>query len=68
MLAQRADANAQVDEQSFRREVLAIYASASPETRRLYEYGVAYGSDSSVVDNWVIRWMLWEAIHQPNGQ
>ncbi|KAK4504421.1 hypothetical protein PRZ48_005337 [Zasmidium cellare] len=67
LLAQRGNANVQVDEENFRREVLAIFASASPETRRLYDFGIAYGSDGSVVDNWVIRWMLWQAIHQPNG-
>ncbi|KAF2168530.1 hypothetical protein M409DRAFT_53193 [Zasmidium cellare ATCC 36951] len=67
LLAQRGNANAQIDEESFRREVLAIYASASSETRGLYDFGIAYGTDGSMIDNWVIRWMLWQAIHQPNG-
>lgn len=39
------------------REVLRIYASASPTTKAYYELGRFI--DGGNEDNWAIRWMLW---------
>ncbi|KXT09911.1 hypothetical protein AC579_9487 [Pseudocercospora musae] len=52
-----------VQENAFRQEVRTIYESASPATKTVYDRGLT----SDVEDNWVIRWLLWQAITLPNG-
>ncbi|EME83554.1 uncharacterized protein MYCFIDRAFT_81604 [Pseudocercospora fijiensis CIRAD86] len=52
-----------VQENAFRQEVRTIYESASPATKMVYDRGLT----SNVEDNWVIRWLLWQAISLPNG-
>ena len=51
----RYDSADQVDEAGFRQEVLQIYQTARPETRRLYDLGVVTGPDGAASDNWVVR-------------
>ncbi|KAK4626100.1 hypothetical protein CLAFUW4_04632 [Fulvia fulva] len=63
----RHDSADHVDEIGFRQEVLQIYQAARPETRRLYDLGVVTGPDGIANDNWVVRWILWQTMHQPNG-
>ncbi|EME46004.1 hypothetical protein DOTSEDRAFT_70118 [Dothistroma septosporum NZE10] len=63
----RYDSPGQVSETAFRQEVLQVYRTAERDTRRLYDMGVVVGADGSANDNWVVRWMLWQVMHQPNG-
>jgi hypothetical protein len=47
------------------KEVQNIYATASPETRAVYELGQytdglgPFGDRQGPLDNWIIRWCLW---------
>jgi hypothetical protein len=47
------------------REVQHIFATASPETRAVYELGQyadglgPFGDRQGPLDNWIIRWCLW---------
>ncbi len=56
-----------VSEVAFCIEVLQIYQDAHTSTKRIYDRGATL-VDGVMTDNWVIRWMLWEAMHQPNGR
>lgn len=49
--------SSQMMETAMHREVLRIYSLASPTTRPYYQLGRFM--DGENVDNWVIRWMLW---------
>ncbi|KAF2099518.1 hypothetical protein NA57DRAFT_75018 [Rhizodiscina lignyota] len=44
-------------EMSLYNQVMTIWHSASPETKRVYDYGRAHAQGN--VDNWIIRWVLW---------
>ncbi|KAM3420422.1 hypothetical protein BST61_g3695 [Cercospora zeina] len=54
-------------EEAFRAEILSVYQSASAQTKLIYERG-ALSNEGAMTDNWVIRWLLWQAMHQPNGR
>ncbi|QIW94672.1 hypothetical protein AMS68_000190 [Peltaster fructicola] len=47
----------QVTETAMHRELLAMAANASPQTRPYYE--LAHDSDPIPQENWVCRWALW---------
>lgn len=45
----------QINEANFRAEVIRIYDSARPETRRIYERGRVAADEPNGRDNWVVR-------------
>ncbi|KAI5367176.1 hypothetical protein Slin15195_G023020 [Septoria linicola] len=63
----QANSGGDASEVDFRAEVLRIYQGADPSTKPVYDRGATL-SNGTMTDNWVIRWMLWEAMHQPNGR
>ncbi|KAF2206311.1 hypothetical protein CERZMDRAFT_89403 [Cercospora zeae-maydis SCOH1-5] len=63
----RAVDNEDPSEEAFREEILSIYQAASAQTKVAYERG-ALRIEGTMTDNWVIRWLLWQAMHQPNGR
>lgn len=54
-------------EDAFQAEVSRIYQQASATTKPFYDRG-AMSSNGEMTDNWIIRWLLWQAMHQPNGR
>ncbi|KAI5367579.1 hypothetical protein Slin14017_G026150 [Septoria linicola] len=48
-------------------EIVRIYQDASTATRSVYDRGVV-GEGDQAHENWVIRWLLWNAMNQPNGR
>ncbi|CAK1363490.1 hypothetical protein CB0940_04452 [Cercospora beticola] len=63
----RSVGNEDPSEEAFRAEILLIYQDASSQTKSVYDRG-ALRVDGAMTDNWVIRWLLWQAMHQPNGR
>ncbi|EME42594.1 hypothetical protein DOTSEDRAFT_134265 [Dothistroma septosporum NZE10] len=52
-----------VEESRLRQAMSMLYQSASPETRRVYNlYGDAVSASPG--DNWIIRWLMWQALAQ----
>ncbi|KAL1621513.1 hypothetical protein UCDDS831_g03342 [Diplodia seriata] len=51
--------SSQITETAMHREVLRIYSLASPTTQPYYLLGRFLDGENE--DNWVIRWMLWNA-------
>ncbi|KAF2173743.1 hypothetical protein M409DRAFT_62016 [Zasmidium cellare ATCC 36951] len=62
LMESQTSSTAQIHEAAWQREVLRIFEHARPETRAVYQFGHDTSHDASgneVVDNWIIRWMLW---------
>ncbi|KAK4498083.1 hypothetical protein PRZ48_010739 [Zasmidium cellare] len=58
----QTSSTAQIHEAAWQREVLRIFEQARPETRAVYRFGQDTSQDANgveLVDNWIIRWMLW---------
>jgi hypothetical protein len=54
-----------LSEEAQYKEVQNIFATASPDTRAVYELGQyndglgPFGDRQGLLDNWIIRWCLW---------
>lgn len=58
LLESQTSDTAQIHEAAWQREMLRIFEEARPETKAVYQFGHDT-ADNDVVDNWIIRWLLW---------